>query len=214
MHPDPPHSYVSRGGLKLKHALEVFNVDVRGLSCADFGCSTGGLTDCLLQAGAAHVTSIDTAYGEFAWKLRNDPRVTLLERTNALHAEPPPLDGRPSLIVIDLGWTPQRLCLPAAMKWLIPAPGTDESRGVAGRIITLIKPHYELEPHEKSLLVKGVLPDDEAERVVQRVLASLPSLGLGLIGSTRSPIAGSKGNRQGNAEWLALLQPAYSTFKE
>ncbi|MBC7771650.1 MAG: TlyA family RNA methyltransferase [Pyrinomonadaceae bacterium] len=213
MQSDPIHSYVSRGGLKLRHALEAFRVDVRGLSCADFGCSTGGFTDCLLQAGAAHVTSIDTAYGEFAWKLRNDPRVTLLERTNALHVRAPAMDQRPQLIVIDLGWTPQRLCLPAALNWLssaepAAASGGDESD--TGRIITLIKPHYELEPAEKSLLVKGVLPDAEAQRVAERVMASFPDMGLNLIASTRSPIAGSKENRQGNAEWLAVLGRARS----
>lgn len=204
MKPDPAHSYVSRGGLKLRHALEAFGVDVTGLDCADFGASTGGFTDCLLQAGAAHVTSIDTAYGEFAWKLRNDPRVTLMERTNALHVAAPAPGERPSLIVIDLGWTPQRLCLPAARNWL--PPGRCEA-GAGGRIISLIKPHYELEPGEQSRLVKGVLADDEAERVARRVMDALPSMGFELLGETRSPIAGSKGNRQGNAEWLALLTP-------
>lgn len=205
MKPDPTHSYVSRGGLKLRHALDAFNMDVRGLSCADFGCSTGGFTDCLLQAGAAHVISIDTAYGEFAWKLRNDPRVTLMERTNALHAPPPPVEVRPTLIVIDLGWTPQRLCLPAAMKWLAPEE-EEEGKGAQGRIITLIKPHYELAPDEKSLLVKGVLSDADGERIAQRVMETFPTLGLDLIASARSPIAGSKENKQGNVEWLALLE--------
>jgi len=193
---DPPHPFVSRGGIKLRHALDVFSLDVTGLRCADFGCSTGGFTDCLLQAGAARVTAIDTAYGEFAWKLRNDPRVKLLERTNALHAELPTTDERPDLIVIDLGWTPQRLCLPVARKWAKSG----------GHVITLVKPHYELEASEKDLLVKGVLALPEAERVTNRVLAMIPSLGFNVLRSTISPIAGSKGNKSGNAEWLALLQ--------
>ena len=81
--------FVSRGGLKLRHALDAFALDVTGLTCADFGCSTGGFTDCLLKAGAARVYAIDTAYGELAWTLRKDSRVTVMERTNALHAELP-----------------------------------------------------------------------------------------------------------------------------
>ena len=76
-------SYVSRGGLKLRHALDTFRIDATGLTCADLGASTGGFTDCLLQAGAARVHAVDTAYGQFAWKLRNDPRVVMMERTNA-----------------------------------------------------------------------------------------------------------------------------------
>lgn len=194
---DPVHPYVSRGGLKLRHALDTFQLDVTGLRCADLGASTGGFTDCLLQAGAAHVVSVDTAYGQFAWKLRNDPRVTLLERSNALHVQPPePVD----LVVIDLGWTPQRLAVPAALRWLMP--------GGAARIISLVKPHYELDPDEsRRLLHDGVLADDEAERIVERVLASMPSLGARVLGCTRSPIEGSKGKARGNAEWLALLEP-------
>ncbi|MCW5766891.1 MAG: hypothetical protein KIT68_13060, partial [Phycisphaeraceae bacterium] len=83
--PTPPtNPYVSRGGLKLRHALERFGLSPAGLRCVDVGCSTGGFTDCLLQAGAAHVTAIDTGYGVIAWRLRTDPRVTVLERTNAL----------------------------------------------------------------------------------------------------------------------------------
>lgn len=86
---DPPLPFVSRGGLKLAHALAAFNFSPRNLTCADFGCSTGGFTDCLLQHGAARVFAIDTAYGQLAWKLRNDPRVTVMERTNCLHADVP-----------------------------------------------------------------------------------------------------------------------------
>lgn len=197
-HRDPEHPYVSRGGIKLRHALDAFAMDVTGLRAADLGCSTGGFTDCLLQAGAAHVTAIDTAYGQFAWKLRNDPRVRLLERTNALHAAPASDTERVELVVIDLGWTPQRLCLPAARRWLASE---------ASRVVTLIKPHYELEGAEKSLLERGVLAVEEAERVTQRVLESVPSLGFRVVAATASPIAGSKENKLGNTEWLALLQP-------
>lgn len=204
---DEPHPFVSRGGVKLRHALTRFEVDVTGLRCADLGCSTGGFTDCLLQAGAARVTSIDTAYGQFAWKLRNDQRVRLRERTNALHATPASSDDRVDLVVIDLGWTPQRLCLPVAMKWLRP---TDELTTPA-RIISLIKPHYELEPSEKGLLTRGVLAAEEGERVTRRVLELMPSLGLRVLGCVRSPIDGSAEKKQGNAEWLALLTPVLAS---
>ncbi len=191
---DPTNPYVSRGGLKLRHALTAFGVDPSGLVCADLGASTGGFTDCLLQAGAARVHSVDTAYGEFAWKLRNDPRVVLQERTNALHAQPPG-DGV-DLVVVDLGWTPQRLLVPVAVRWLRPG----------GRIISLVKPHYE-DPERARAAVRGVLDDADAESITQRVVGGLPALGVRVAGLTRSPVlGGSKG--KGNAEWLVLLERA------
>ena len=198
--------FVSRGGLKLRHALDAFSFDPRGMRCADFGANVGGFTDCLLQAGAPHVTAIDTGYGVLAWKLRKDPRVTVLERTNALHAPPPTSDiPHPTLfdlVVIDMAWTPQRLCIPAALKWLKPD----------GRIITLIKPHYEVEPEEKGLLTRGVLPLADAERIAAGVLESMPGLGVEVVASTQSPVQGGAGkkNTKGNTEWLALLRPARS----
>ncbi|MBL8763198.1 MAG: TlyA family RNA methyltransferase [Phycisphaerae bacterium] len=198
--PDPPHPYVSRGGLKLAHALESFGIDPRGLCCADLGCSTGGFTDCLLQRGAARVTAIDTSYGAFAWRLRNDPRVRLLERTNALHVAPLTGEAPLDLVVIDLGWTPQRLAIPAARRWV---------RGPTGRIVTLIKPHYELTPDEKAtLLHRGVLEDADAERIVRRVLDAMPGIGARALEITPSPIRGSPDRSRGNLEWLALLEPS------
>lgn len=187
--------YVSRGGLKLRHALDEFRIDPRGLKCADLGCSTGGFTDCLLQAGAARVFAVDTAYGELAWKLRNDPRVTVMERTNALHAAPPePVD----LVVADMGWTPQRLLVPAAMKWLRP--------GGLG-LISLVKPHYELSAEEKSYIGRGgVLDEATAQRITDRVLASLAAQGLATRAVTRSPVLGGHA-KVGNPEWLAWLVP-------
>ncbi len=195
---DPEHPYVGRGGLKLEHALREFAIEVRGLRCADLGCSTGGFTDCLLQHGAASVVCVDTAYGELAWKLRSDQRVTVRERTNALHAQP----GEPvDLVVLDLSWTPQRLALPAAAHWLTPS----------GRIISLVKPHYELTDAEKDALpATGVLEEADAERVVERVMADVRTMGFGVLGVTKSPILGggkrSKSKTRGNAEWLALLR--------
>jgi len=194
-----PPRFVGRGGEKLRHALDTFAIDPRGLTCADFGANVGGFTDCLLQAGAAKVFAVDTGYGTLAWTLRNDPRVVVMERTNALHAKPPePVD----LVVIDLGWTPQRHAIPAAIAWL-------KSGAKGGRIITLIKPHYELGPDEKPLLREGVLDDADAERIATRTYSALSSLGVATLGLTKSPIAGgaSKGNKRGNAEWLALLAP-------
>lgn len=194
--------FVSRGGLKLRHALDVFSLDVRGLECADFGCNVGGFTDCLLKAGAARVFAVDTGYGALAWTLRNDARVVVRERTNALHAEVPA--GGVDLVVIDMAWTPQRLCVPAAVRWL--KPGGEDGKG---RIVTLVKPHYELTAEEKPLLRRGVLDEREAERVVERTVASFPSMGVRVLGVTKSPIVGGAGKGsggKGNAEWLVALE--------
>jgi 23S rRNA (cytidine1920-2'-O)/16S rRNA (cytidine1409-2'-O)-methyltransferase len=199
---EPDCPFVGRGGLKLRHALDEFGVDPAGMTCADLGCSTGGFTDCLLQAGAARVFSVDTAYGQLAWKLRSDDRVTVLERSNALHTDPPPAVGDGvDLVVIDLGWTKQEKAIPAALRWL--AEG--------GRIITLIKPHYE-SPRDpaKHIGKTAALTEEEAERIVQDICKHFPSWGVRLDGLTRSPIRGgkaSKGVPRGNTEWLALLAP-------
>lgn len=195
-------AFVSRGGLKLAHALATLSVDARGLVCADFGCSTGGFTDCLLQAGAARVYAIDTAYGQLAWTLRNDPRVTVLERTNALHARPPAdlaAAGGVDLVVADLGWTPQKLLIPAALKWIKPA----------GRLITLIKPHYELKAADPARLPRGgVLDESLSAQVTQETLAAMAALGVRVISTTPSPILGGehKGKGTGNVEVLALVE--------
>jgi 23S rRNA (cytidine1920-2'-O)/16S rRNA (cytidine1409-2'-O)-methyltransferase len=207
--------YASRGGLKLRHALDVFAIDVRGFACVDLGCSTGGFTDCLVQAGAACVVAVDTAYGELAWKLRQDPRVVVMERTNALHAVPPQeLNGGVDLAVADIGWTPQRLVIPAALKWLKPG----------GRIITLIKPHYERSDRERSDRERSdagaaasgrrgagkqhVLSHADALAETRRVCESFSSLGVRLLGLTESPILGGHATKAGagNSEWLAWLE--------
>jgi 23S rRNA (cytidine1920-2'-O)/16S rRNA (cytidine1409-2'-O)-methyltransferase len=195
---DAPQKFVSRAGAKLEHALERFKLDVTGLRCADFGCNVGGFTDCLLQRGAKHVAAIDTGYGALAWKLRQDPRVETRERTNALHAEAPA--GGVDLVVLDLAWTPQRLAIPAALTWLAPE----------GRIITLIKPHYELRDEEKAWLDRGFLPHERVPGVVARVEAEMPALGAKVLGSTQSPLVGGKTSKKagvpGNIEWLTLLE--------
>jgi 23S rRNA (cytidine1920-2'-O)/16S rRNA (cytidine1409-2'-O)-methyltransferase len=191
--------FVGRGAMKLAHALDTFALDPHNLACADFGCNVGGFTDLLLRRGATKVFAVDTGYGALAWSLRNDPRVAVMERANALHADPPPepID----LIVIDMGWTPQRLAVPAALRWLKPD----------GRIVTLIKPHYEVDKEAaRALLVKGVLPDEVAERIANEAAARAGEWGAKLLGLTKSPIRGGagKGNKEGNLEWLAFLERA------
>lgn len=179
----PP--FVSRGGLKLHHALSTFALDPAGLRCADLGCSTGGFTDCLLQAGAASVIAVDTGYGVLAYTLRKDPRVIVRERENALHAPPPspPVD----LVVIDAGWTPQRLIIPAALAWVRPG----------GAIVSLVKPHYEDEALAKQH--RGILPDELAQHVALAAidaLAALPACAaraVSVAAHTRSPIRGGVG---------------------
>jgi 23S rRNA (cytidine1920-2'-O)/16S rRNA (cytidine1409-2'-O)-methyltransferase len=190
--------FVSRAGEKLDHALTTFNIDVAGMSCADLGCNVGGFTDVLLQRGAASVIAVDTGYGTLAWTLRQDDRVDVRERTNALHAPPP--DGGVDLVVIDLGWTPQRRAIPAALNWL--ADG--------GEIVTLIKPHYELdEQSRRTHLKKGALEDDTADAVVTSSVLAMADFGLQVVGRTWSPLRGGKsarGGRKGNLEALLHLR--------
>ena len=197
--------YVSRGGLKLEAALDAFQLSPQGMTCADLGCNIGGFTDCLLQRGAAHVFAVDTAYGELAWKLRQDERVTVVERTNALHFDPSSLpDIRAcDLVVIDLGWTKQDRAIPAALRWL--------RESAEARIVSLIKPHYE-EGQGPGARGQGggerkhVLSDEEADATCQRVLDAMPSLGVRVLGHIQSPIrGGGKRGREGNIEYLALL---------
>lgn len=190
---DPAVSrFVSRGGLKLDAALDHFNLDLTDCIGADLGCSTGGFVDAQLQRGATKVYAVDTAYGELAWKLRSDDRVVVLERSNALHTEPP--DGPVcDLVSLDLGWTKQDKAIPAALRWLNDQP--------TARIVTLIKPHYESGRHG--------LTDDEADAETQRVIDDvLPGLGVEVLGHIRSPIHGGKG---GNMEHLALLRRGAGT---
>jgi 23S rRNA (cytidine1920-2'-O)/16S rRNA (cytidine1409-2'-O)-methyltransferase len=180
-------AFVSRAGQKLEHALATFNLDVAGCICADLGCNTGGFVDCLLQRGAAKVYAIDTGYGVLDWKLRKDPRVVVMERTNAMHAE---LPEAVSIVTIDVAWTRQRNILPSARRMI--------SEG--GTVVSLIKPHYEA---EASQLMKGILPVEDVDAVVDRVRADILKAGFELIQTVRSPILGAKGN----TEVLAQLQP-------
>jgi len=183
--------FVSRGGHKLTAALDAFTVDVAGFVCADFGANVGGFTDCLLQRGAAKVYAVETGYGELAWTLRNDPRVVVMERTNALHCPPPqPVD----LVVIDLGWTPQALAIPAARSWLKPhAP-----------ILSLLKPHYEwlkLSRPGGRRRRRRPLSDAQGAEICQTVCRQLADKGLPIAGLLLSPLRGKGGNVE---YWLLL----------
>lgn len=178
--------FVSRAGEKLAFALKEFGVDVTGKTVADFGSSTGGFVDCLLKNGAAKVYSVDTAYGELAWKLRKDPRVVVLEKTNAMHVV---LAEKMEIITNDTSWTKQKNIMPNILKNLKQH----------GEIITLIKPHYEA---EKRLLHKGKLDESVSETVAKNVLHDLQSMGLTVKGFIKSPLVGGKG---GNTEYLAYL---------
>ncbi len=202
--------FVSRAGLKLEHALNEFAFDVTGLVCADFGCNVGGFTDCLLQRGAARVYALDTGYGTLAWKLRSDDRVVVMERTNALHADP--AEGGVDLVTIDLAWTPQRHAIPMAAHWLRAASTDAGGDAMTPAIITLIKPHYELAPDEKKTLLRdGALDPADAARVLERVLDTMDDLGATVVAHTKSPLTGRKSSAahpgRGNVEYLALLTP-------
>ena len=186
--------FVSRGGLKLDHGLTHFAIDPDGRVCADLGCSTGGFTDVLLQRGAAKVFSVDTGYGVLDWKLRNDDRVVVLERTNAMHIDLPEPVG---LVVIDVSWTRQAKILPHAKSLL----------GEGGEIVTLVKPHYEYDA-DKLKKTKGVLPAQVLPEVMAAVREDVAAAGLLVVDETESPVTGSRGkNARGNVEILMHLRP-------
>ncbi len=200
--------FVSRGGEKLEAALSVFGVEVTGRVCADVGASTGGFTDCLLQRGAARVYAIDVGKGVLDWKLRNDPRVVVMEATNARYVEG--LPEQVSLVTIDASFISLRILLPVAQKWLSLPPSPKESppgvlregAGGEGRdIIALIKPQFEAGRRQVAR-GDGVIRDPEVHRqVLLDVLAVARQAGLGVRGLIRSPLLGPKGN----TEFLAWL---------
>lgn len=182
--------FVSRAGLKLEHALNAFGVDVRGKVCADLGSNVGGFVDCLLQRGAAKVYAIETGYGVVDWKLRKDPRVVVMERTNAMHAT---LPEKVDVVTIDVAWTKQRHILPAAHRLMRED----------GLVVTLIKPHYEAPPAK---LRKGVLSAEAMEDVVKSVEADIRAAGFEVMQIVTSPIKGAKGNMEALA-CLRLANP-------
>ena len=180
-------AYVGRGGDKLAWALGRFGVEVAGQTCCDLGSHVGGFVDALLQAGATRAYSVDTSYGILAWTLRNDPRVAVLERTNALHVElPEPV----FLVTSDVGWTRQELILPHAAGLL--APG--------GRILSLVKPQYEAARDE---MERGRVCEEAIAAILARVRQAAECV-LPVIGLERTPFLGGKGK---NPEWFLLLGP-------
>ena len=180
--------FVGKGGLKLQFALEHFEIDVRGLVCADLGCNVGGFTDCLLQNGASKVYAVDTAYGLLAWKLRSDERVVVCERTNVLRWMPPELMD---FVVSDLGWTRQDKSLPIIAGMLKPG----------GRALSLVKPQYEV---PKDWLVRGVLPEERIPEALEIVRSACPH-DLAMLGEERSPYLGAGGNTE---YWIQLERMA------
>lgn len=183
--------YVSRGGLKLRKALDEFRLDVTGMVAVDVGSSTGGFTDCLLQAGAARVFAIDVGYGQLAWKLQQDSRVVSMEKTNIRYVTPDQIKDVPSLAVIDASFIALAKVLPATVALLRPG----------GRIIALIKPQFEVGKGEVGK--GGVVRDPAAhEKVIEEVRRTAFDLGLIVSGLCESPITGADGNR----EFLILLQ--------
>lgn len=184
-------TFVSRGGEKLDAALSAFGLDVAGCVCADFGCNVGGFTDCLLQRGAARVYAVDTGYGELAWTLRKDPRVVVMERTNALHAERP---EAVDLVVIDTAWTCQEHIVSAAMNWL--GPSDDDAEAPLPCVVSLLKPHYELAHMEPRRRRDKSLADDRADEVSRTVQARLAAQGWAVRDAMRSPLRGKGGNME------------------
>lgn len=182
----PP--FVSRGGKKLEAALERFGIDVTGAVVADVGASTGGFTDCLLQHGAQRVHAIDVGYGQLHWKLRNDPRVVLMERTNARYLKS--LPEQVDLVTVDVSFISLGLILSAAVAWLTPA----------GQVVGLIKPQFEAGP--QNVEKGGVVRDPDVHRqVLHDVLTKAAELGLGLQGLMPSPLRGPAGNVEFLAWW-------------
>lgn len=186
------HPYVSRGGVKLEAALGEFGLDPTGWSAMDIGASTGGFTHCLLLHGARHVYAVDVGYGQLAWELRQDPRVTVLERTNIRHLEPDALGERVELAVMDVSFISLRLVLRQAVRFL--APG--------GRVLALVKPQFEA--GREQVRRGGKVTDPRVhEEVLDAVEREGTALGLSALGRMPSPLPGKK---SGNREFFLFWQ--------
>jgi 23S rRNA (cytidine1920-2'-O)/16S rRNA (cytidine1409-2'-O)-methyltransferase len=186
---DPASRYVGRGGLKLAAALREFQIDVTGFTCLDIGASTGGFIDCLLQNGARSVAAVDVGHNQLDWKLRSDARVELREGVNARYLKPEDFEQKFDLATIDVAFISATMILPAVVPLLTQQ----------GRIITLIKPQFEV---GKGEVGKGGIVTDPAQhqRVVAEVNSAAENLGLRIVGVIESPINGA----DGNVEFLAL----------
>lgn len=182
---DAENRFVSRGGFKLEGALDVFHTALEGAFVLDVGASTGGFSDCVLQRGARAVYAVDVGYGQFAWSLRNDPRITLRERMNVRNLSPQDLPEAPTLAVVDVSFISLRLVLPAVVPCVRPG----------GEIITLVKPQFEV---GKGQVGKGgVVRDAQLQaEAVEGIRACGIDLGLRCVASCESPLLGPKGNRE------------------
>ncbi|MBR6953597.1 MAG: TlyA family RNA methyltransferase [Clostridia bacterium] len=189
----PAHPWVGRGGLKLEKAVQAFGADLQGKVCMDIGCATGGFTDVCLHNGAAHVYAIDVGYGQFDWKLRQDPRVTLMERTNARNLTPEMVPLHPTVTVMDVSFISIRLILPVAA----------EIMGDSGVFYTLIKPQFEA--GRGKVGKNGVVRDPAVHaEVLLGIAAFAEDMGWRVCGMDFSPVTGPKGN----IEFLAEIRKA------
>jgi 23S rRNA (cytidine1920-2'-O)/16S rRNA (cytidine1409-2'-O)-methyltransferase len=194
--------FVSRGGIKLDNAIEALEIDVSGKDCLDVGASTGGFTDCLLQRGAARVAALDVAYGQLDLRLREDPRVTVIERRNARELEPNDLPFQPNFATVDVSFISLSKVLPSVARCLAPE----------GELLAMVKPQFEL---GRERVGKGVVHDpvDRREAVLKVALAAR-ALGLAVKGFAPSGLPGPKGNREtfvwcgGKGEGIADLEAA------
>jgi 23S rRNA (cytidine1920-2'-O)/16S rRNA (cytidine1409-2'-O)-methyltransferase len=179
--------YVSRGGLKLEHALKHWNIDLTGRRCLDVGASTGGFTDCMLQHGAASVIAVDTGRGQIAAKLRSDPRVLLLEDTNARYLDAADIPAAAEFVAMDVSFISATLVLPAVIRAAF--------QGHAGELVTLIKPQFEV---GREHVGKGGIVRDAAAHAasIDKVRATVTGLGGATVEVIDSPITGVEGNRE------------------
>lgn len=180
------HPYVSRGGVKLAGALEALAVSVGGLRCLDVGAATGGFTDCLLQRGARCVVAVDVGYGQLSSKLRSDPRVVVLERTNARSLTEEAIDGAVDLAVVDASFIGLAKLLPALAR----------CTRAGGELLALVKPQFEV-GREQATRGKGVVRDEAVRQAaVARVAEAIGDAGFAVVGQTDSVLRGPKGNRE------------------
>ncbi|MFN2448905.1 MAG: TlyA family RNA methyltransferase [Candidatus Baltobacteraceae bacterium] len=180
-----PRRFVSRGGEKLEHALQTFAIDVTGKHALDVGASTGGFTDCLLQRGAAHVVALDVGYGQLDWRLRNDPRVTVIERTNFRLLPDDAFDRAFDLIVIDTSFISLKTIAARAVAYLQSG----------GDVVALVKPQFEA--GRERLGSGGVVRDPRVHRaILNEVRDAMQQLGLAATALTASPLLGPAGNRE------------------
>ncbi len=194
------HPYVSRGGLKLEKAINVFGIDLHGVTMLDIGASTGGFTDCALQNGAVHVYAVDVGYNQLDWSLRKDPRVSVMERTNFRYMQPGDLQGpEPTFASIDVSFISLKLILPPLKQLLAPK----------GQVVALIKPQFEA--GREKVGKSGVVRDPRVhQEVLEDILRFAQDIGYAIRGLTYSPIKGGEGNIEFLVHLLHTDEPGLS----